>query len=195
MIVANLENLHELWAQLRYETEDQSHVPLGELYDTLGNRTFGLMLLGPALVAASPLSLIPGVPAVAAALILLIALQAMLGKRSPWVPGWALDLAIPQARLEVMDRKLHPWLVWSAKFTHPRLRKLVSPPMFQQVAAFCAMLAFSFYPLALVPLAVTGPALAIVFFALALAARDGGMVIAGGLVTATTIALVIYFWT
>ena len=69
MIVAGLENLHELWAQLRYETEDQSHVPLGELYDTLGDRTFGLMLLGPALVAASPLSLIPGVPWVAAALI------------------------------------------------------------------------------------------------------------------------------
>ena len=118
----------------------------------------------------------------------------MLGRSGSWVPAWAPDLAIPQARLEVMDRKLHPWLVWSAKSTHPRLKQLASPPMFQQVAACCAMLAFSFYPLALVPLAVTGPALAIVFLALALAVRDGGMVIAGGLVTVTTIALAIYFW-
>jgi hypothetical protein len=189
------ENLHELWAHLRYETEDQSHVPLGELYDTLGDRAFGLMLLGPALVAASPLSLIPGVPGVAAALILLIAVQAMLGRSSPWVPAWSLDLAIPQARLEVIDKKLRPWLVWFAKFTHPRLNKLVSPPMFQQVAGFCALLAFSFYPLALIPMAVTGPALAIAFFALALAVRDGGMVIAGVLVTAASIALAIYIWT
>jgi hypothetical protein len=170
-------------------------VPLGEFYDTLGDRTFGLMLLGPALVAASPLSLIPGVPSVAAVLILAIAVQAMLGRSSPWVPALTLDLAIPQARLKVMDKKLHPWLVWFAKFTHPRLHKLVSPPMLQQVAAFCAMLAFSFYPLALIPLAVTGPALAIAFFALAVAVRDGGMVIAGVLAIATSVALAIYIWT
>jgi hypothetical protein len=194
IIDATRENLNDVWDRIVYETGDQSHVSLGEFYETLGDRVYGLMLLLPALIAASPLGLIPGVPLLAALSIIVVAMQAVLGRPSPWAPSWLLDLSIPRKRMESADNKLRPWLARFAKFIWPRVSTLVSPPMSQNVAGFCALLAISFYPLSLIPFAVAGPAGAIALFALGLTARDGVSVIAGFLATATTIAVAIMLW-
>ena len=60
-------------------------VTVGDVVDTMGERSFAAVLLIPALIMVSPLSGIPGSPTVAGSLYALICVQMLLGRNSLWL--------------------------------------------------------------------------------------------------------------
>ncbi len=188
------QSLSSVWEQLLDGTEGDERTSLRDLFDALGTRGYGPLLLLPALIAASPLGAIPGMALITGALIFLIAGQALLGQSRPWLPGWLLGFSFDRERLASADEKLGPWLAWIERFITSRLTGLVSPPMVRVVAAVCMLLAISFFPLALLPFAVLAPSGAIVLLSVGLIARDGLLVLAGLGSTLLAGYLVAAFW-
>lgn len=171
-------NLTALLDQLADDTEG-GQTSLGDLLDALDSRSFGPMLLIPALIAVSPLGGIPGMSLVTGSMIVLLAGQLMLGASHPWLPTWLLDLSFSHRRLEQVVEKSKPWVRWLEKPIQSRWEFLAQRPASQIVAAICILLAASFYPLALLPFAVAVPGIAIVLFAVGLTAQDGLLILLG----------------
>jgi hypothetical protein len=98
-------------------------VTLGELTDALGERGFGFLLLALTLpnvllIPSVPvLPLIPGIPA------MLLCMQMVLGRRSPWLPGWAARLSVRKEHAEKCIR----FAGWMSSAARPRLPWLTGP--------------------------------------------------------------------
>lgn len=188
------QRLTDVWDQLLSGTDGEEKTTLGELFDALGTRSYGPLLLLPALIAASPLGAIPGMSVVTGALIFLIAGQALLGRTQPWLPRWLLGFSFSRDKLASADDTLRPWLKWVERFITNRLPALVSPPMVRVVAAVSMLLAVSFFPLALLPFAVFAPSSAILLLSVGLIARDGALILLGLGLTLLAGFLVLTLW-
>ena len=173
---------------------DGDKVTLGELLEAVHTRSFGPMLLVPALVAASPLGAVPGMSVVTGSVIVLVASQLLLGWNRPWLPQRLLDLEFDRSRLTSARKTMRPWLRWAERPVRARLTRLTEFPFSRAVAACCILLAMSFYPLAVVPFAVFMPATAVCFYALGLTARDGLLVLFALVLTVAVIVTAVVFW-
>jgi hypothetical protein len=169
-------------------------VTLGELLDAVESRSFGPLLLVPALVAASPIGAVPGMAIVTGSIIILLAVQLLAGRNHPWIPNRFRDFEFDRERLTSTRKKLGPWLKWAERPIQTRLTVLVEPPFEQAIAVICIGLALLFYPLALVPFGVFLPSTAIAFFALGLSARDGLLTLFALGFTAATVWATVVFW-
>lgn len=185
--------LSELIDRLVEDTSGEK-VSLGELLDALHTRSYGPLLLAPGLLAASPIGAIPGMSILTGSIILLISLQILVGRKRPWIPKRLLEFEFDRDRLTRTREKIGPWLEWAERPVQSRWTALVEPPFTQIIAACCAVLALSFYPLALVPAGVFMPAVTICFFALALSARDGVLTLFALVLTAMTGWAAYAFW-
>jgi hypothetical protein len=77
-------------------------------------------------------------------------------------------------------------------FLKPSFTQVTDFPATRIIAIVAIALALSMFPLALVPFAVAIPSSAIVLFALGLTARDGRLIIAGFILAALALALILY---
>jgi hypothetical protein len=187
------ENTTEFVDHLVDETSGK-RVSIGELLDTVSHRSYGPLLLLPALIAASPIGSIPGMSIATGTIIVLVAGQMLLGFNHPWVPGKLRDFEFDRDRLTHLRDKAKDWLRWLDRPLSKRWTQLTEPPWVQVVAVVCIALALTFFPLALVPFGVFVPSVAICVLALGLMARDG-FVVAGGLVAAVGIVIgAVWLW-
>ncbi|MFK7769058.1 MAG: exopolysaccharide biosynthesis protein [Mariniblastus sp.] len=175
-------------------TEGQDCVKIQELLESLNSRSHGPMLLFPAIIAISPIGMIPGMSIVTGTLILLIATQMMLFSRRPWIPKRLEEFQFSREKLQNGVAKSKPWVKWFEKAVHHRLDFLATGIVIYPVAIICVLLALSFYPLAFVPFGVFIPGFAVTMFALGLTARDGLLVAFGLVLTATVAATIWYTW-
>lgn len=166
-------------------------VSVGELLDGFGHRSFGPLILTPSILVASPLSVLPGFPTAAGAVIALIAVQMLLGRRSPWLPGSLRRRRIDRRRLRRAAARLQPIARRVDRLVRPRLEFLTTGPFARAIAAICVLIALTMPPLELVPMANSTTGAAISVFGLALAARDGllallalGLTVAGAAIAA-----------
>ncbi len=74
--------------------DKQDRVSLGDVIEAFGNRSYGPFLLLPALVDISPVGSIPGLPTVLACVILLTAVQMVLGRKHLWLPGFLRNRSV-----------------------------------------------------------------------------------------------------
>lgn len=169
-------------------------VTLGELLDTVQTRSYGPLLLVPAMVAASPIGAVPGMSVVTGTIIILVAVQLLGGRKYPWIPKRLRDFEFNRERLSATRKKLQPWLEWAERPIQTRMTRLVEPPVEQGIAVVCIALALLFYPLAVVPFGVFLPATAIMFFALSLSARDGLLTLFAVGLTGATLWAAVAFW-
>ncbi len=160
-------------------TDGQSQVAIGDLMDSLSSRSHGPMLLFPAVIAISPLGMIPGMSVVTGTLIILIAAQMMVFSSRPWIPQRLARFEFSRDKLKSGVEKTQRWVRWFEKVIRPRLEFLASGGMVYPIAIMSILLALSFYPLAVVPFGVFAPGLAITLFGLGLTARDGVLVLVG----------------
>ncbi len=185
--------LSEVVDKMVEETEGDEKVSLRQLMATLDSRSYGPMLLIPAVLAAIPLvGGIPGVSILTGALIVIVAIQAVFGQSKPWLPSRLLQFSFPRERLVRGNKKIRPWVKRSESVIHSRLTYLTDPPYFQVIAVCCVLMGILFLPLALLPMAVLIPAIAVGFFSLGLMARDGYLIVAGFVLTVTALGLVIW---
>lgn len=157
-------------------------VRVREVLELIGRRAYGPLLLIVGLIAISPATLIPGSTWALALLTLLIALQLMFHKRTPWMPKLALDIKLSEPQLEKFIKLARPTAGFLDRIVRPRLQFLADSPWVIAIAALCVLAALITFPLGLIPIAPLAPGLAIVMFGLGLTARDGVLLGLGGAV-------------
>lgn len=174
-----LESVSDLLDVLEQRDEADRKVSIGWMLDQLGDRTYGPALLLPALIEISPIGGIPGVPTFLAGLIILFAVQILIGQEHLWVPGFIERRTIRQKRLTEASHALRPLARRLDRWFHGRLETLTEKGWDRAVALVCILLALTVPPLELVPFASTIPMGAIALFGLSLLLRDGALVLAG----------------
>ncbi|MGY6549134.1 MAG: exopolysaccharide biosynthesis protein [Roseinatronobacter sp.] len=138
-----------------------------------------VFLLLPALILVTPISGIPGLSSLGGLVILLVALQILLGRRAIWLPGfilrrrlsvdrlrWALDkLARPAA---FIDRKARTRAAWAVQF-----------PLWHLALMLCMLCGMLMPALELIPFSATTLAMVVTILASALLVRDGVLLMLG----------------
>jgi hypothetical protein len=153
--------------------EGSRRVTVHDIIVEMGERSFGPLLLIPALIGLSPIGAIPGVPAITSAIIFLIAAQILLGLRHFWLPGFLAQRSVTPETLAKAVRRMRPIARFTDRFLAPRLSILTDGVFRYIIAAMCLLVAFVTPVIELVPLAGIIPNAALAAFALAITARDG----------------------
>lgn len=182
-------NLSELLDHFVDSTKSQETVKVDDLLNSLNSRSHGPMLLFPAILAISPIGMIPGMSVVTGTLIILIGTQMLFLSNRPWIPKFIANYSFSRDQLTSGVAKSKPWILWFEKAVYHRFEFMAEGIMIYPVAILSVLLALSFYPLALVPMGVFVPGFAIVLFALGLTARDG-LLIGVGFTLATATAVI-----
>ncbi|MEX2630480.1 MAG: exopolysaccharide biosynthesis protein [Tistlia sp.] len=186
------ESLHDLVQQLVDNTEGEK-VEFGELLEAVGMQAFGPLLLVPSLIAALPVvGAIPGISIVTGSVVALIAVQVLFGRRKPWLPRKLTGFSFKREPLVKGVEWAEPKLRVIDRFIRPRRTYLVHGPARYAIALAAIFNALLFYPAALLPFAVTAPALTVAVLAVGVTTTDGNWVIAGYLLTAASAGLIAY---
>lgn len=180
-------SLKELLDRLRDGTDGQKEVSVRDLLDTVGERSFGPVVLVAGLVTLAPLiGDIPGVPTLLALVVLLTLGQLLFQRNAIWIPS---KLARRSVERKKLDRGLD-WLEKPARFldrwTRPRLVFLVRGPGQYAMAVLCLLVAAAMPLMELIPFSANGGGLALSAFGLAIIARDGLLALFATVVTAGT---------
>lgn len=171
---------------------DGGDVSVKDMISAIGQRAFGPLLLVFALIALSPIGAIPGASAVLGAVIILIAVQVLFGRNSPWFPSRLTRISVDSGKVQESVNKIDPYLRKIDKFLRPRWRFMLAPPAPRIVALLCIVLAALMYPLALVPWGVLAPALAITVLSVGLTSHDGIVLAVGSAIAAGALGLSVY---
>jgi hypothetical protein len=167
-------DLSQLLDVIEDVAEQHSEVSFGQLYDAVGHRSFGPLLLIAGLVVVMPVvGDIPGVPTVMGAIVALIAVQLLARRKQFWLPRRMLDASLGARKV----RKGIGWLRKPAgsvdKFVRPRLTKFVRAPWTYVIASTALVIGLAQPFMELVPLSANGAGAALTAFGLALIAHDG----------------------
>jgi len=169
----SLDNLESLLEEIRDAAEAADrHVRVGDLLDRIGTRSFGALLLLPALIAFTPLGGIPGLPTAMAAVVIVVAGQLVVGLDHFWLPDVILRRSVKPGKLRRSADVLQRPARWADKLIRPRLTRLTREPFVHLAALLCILLALTVPPLEVVPFAGSVSWAAIGVFGLALIARD-----------------------
>lgn len=156
----------------------QEDVEVRDILSEIGDRTITPVILVIALLLVSPLSGIPGLPTISAAIIIILAIQGLMG-RQLWLPRWMLALQVGRSKLERAIGWLRKPAAWIDRNSHPRLQYLTRGPMRLLILAQCAVIPLGWPVLELLPGVTSLAAATVGLFAFGLFARDGYFVIAG----------------
>ena len=152
-------------------------VSVAQIMESVGRSSFAALLLVPSLVVVSPLSGIPGVPTVAAAVIILICLQYLSGARSLWLPGRIQRITVRRSLLCRALAGLRPLARAADRVVRPRMTFLFTRTTFTLIAIVSCCLAALMPPMEVLPLTSSITAFLIAVLALAALARDGTLAI------------------
>lgn len=172
-------NLQTLLDRLEQAKQGKPRIALQTILDLVGFRSFGTLLLVPALIVLSPLSGVPGLPSIMAILVVLIAGQLLIGRHHFWLPGWLLHREVPCTKYDSALRFLRPIARRMDRLIKPRLTVLTRGAAVPLVALLCIAVAATMFPLELVPFGNSTAGATLTVFGLALIARDGLLVVIG----------------
>jgi len=154
-------------------TPDRGRLSVADLMAVIGERSFGPLILVPSMLALSPVGALPGLPAVTSAIVVIFAVQMLLGQTHVWLPGWLKRRTIDGPKLEKGLTAFRPVARFLDHLLRPRLSFLTRGPFFYAIALMILAVALITPVLELVPLGGIPPNAALVAFALAITAKDG----------------------
>ncbi|GHA83535.1 exopolysaccharide biosynthesis protein [Modicisalibacter luteus] len=186
-------DLEQLIEHLDTSTRNSERVSLGMIVESIGDRSFGPLLLVAGLITLAPLiGDIPGVPTLMAILVLLVSVQLILGRRHFWLPQWLLRRSVEEKTFTRGIRWMRRPAYWIDKLLRPRLSMLVRGPGLYAVAVTCSLIAFAMPLMEVVPFSANGAGAALTLFGLALIGRDGLLALIGFLLLPGTAGFIIY---
>lgn len=154
-------------------------VTLRDVLDTLGRRSFGPMLLVPALVIVSPASAVPTVPTLLALVIGFIAVQMILGREHVWLPRALLDRRLNEERFRKVLSFLRPIVRRVDPYIQERMTALTRRPANLFALGLCCI-APLLMPLGeVIPFLTSFLAGSLALFAVAIMFRDGLIMLLG----------------
>lgn len=159
------------------ENFSDERVRVRDITESLGQRSFGFILLIFALPNSLPILGIPGVSTITGLPMLFVAAQMALGHQRVYLPRWIADSSLATTDFQALIRKVSPWLRRIEKLMKPRIVILTQSNAERWLGAFCVLLAFLL--VLPIPLGNLLPALGILFIALGLIESDGVCVLAG----------------
>src|SRR5262245_25540168 len=115
----NLEQLLDTLAEAPQDEED--HLTLGDIVEAVGARSFGPLLLVTGVLAASPLTGVPGMPTTLGVFVALIAVQLLLRRRHFWLPSWLVRRRVKRATYCKGLRFMRKPASFIDRFLRPRL--------------------------------------------------------------------------
>lgn len=148
----------------------------GELLGSLGDRTFGFVLLVLGIICVLPQP--PGGTTVFGIALTLIALQLLIGLGQPWVPGFVKRRSMARATFRIGIEKVAPTLRRIERICRPRVSWLTTG-LFERLAGFTIVV---FAIIIALPIPVIGnvlPGIAVAVIAIGLIERDGLALLAG----------------
>lgn len=161
-------------------------VSIGWVVARLGSRSFGAVILLMALPNVVPQ--IPGMSTIFGLLIMLPAMQLVLGLREMWLPNYLSRINLPTEKVATVVKLAIPWVQRFEKMIKPRITVVTYPPMENVVGALVLLLGFIlFLP---IPGANWLPAMACCLFALGMMERDGLFTLMGLVATIGSFVIV-----
>ena len=172
-----MSELQALTEQIEGLADRKTTVSVEAVWNTIGKRSFGAVLLVPSLVALTPVGGIPVLPSILALIVLLISAQLLFGRENLWLPGFLLRRSVSSGRLKKSLGYARPVARWVDKAIRPSLTALTGKTFISAIAIICVLLTLAVPPLEPFPFAGTPIWIAFALFGLALIARDGFLVI------------------
>lgn len=153
--------------------DDQQTLTFSDLLAGLGRRAFGMLLFVAALPAFIP---IPIGGALSGPLVVLIAMQLLVGVRRPWLPGFVARRGPKRQALARFERIVDPWLGRLEHLVRPRLTAVLDHRL---ATAFTGVLLLLLGVLLSLPIPLTNYLFGgiILVYALALLERDGALML------------------
>lgn len=174
--------------------DGQSSVSVEGILERIGNRSFAAAILVAGLILVSPVSGIPGVPTVGGTIIVLIAVQALIGRNHLWLPGFLMHRRIGADRMRQGLNFLSKPAAWVDRHSRNRWRVLTHRPMKWVTLVSIVAVAFTWPLLELLPFFTSAGAIAVSLFAIGLMVHDGIYVIAGYIFAALVAVVVLAIW-
>lgn len=170
---------------------ERRSVSVATVREELGERSFGPLILVPAAIEISPIGAIPGLPTLLAAIIVIVAAQALVGCRYVWLPDIIEHRRVNGRRLAAALARMRPFADRLDRFICPRQHWLTRWPFTRLIALLCILLVLVVPVLEIVPFASSLPMLGVLLFGIAIFTRDG-LVAAGGFLFSLPAVLGIY---
>lgn len=189
--VVRAHSLADILDQLEALAGQAGVVRVDDMVGAFGSRSYGPLLVVPALLELSPVGAVPGVPTALACVVVLFAAQMLFGRRHVWVPGFLTRRSLGAARLSRAVRMLRPWAERADRWFHGRLCALTGGVFVRVAAAGCIALACTVPPLELVPFASSAPMSAVAMFGLSVMARDGLLMLGAMALAGLAVALLV----
>ncbi|MBE7376689.1 exopolysaccharide biosynthesis protein [Pseudomonas lopnurensis] len=175
------QNLESLLQRLEQAGEPDQPVTIECMLQVTDERSFGALLLIPGLLVLSPLSGIPGLPSVIAVMVMLIAVQLLIGRERFWLPQWLLRRSASRSKYDKAIAFLQRLSGFVDRLLRRRLTFLTSGLATRLNALLCMLIAATMPPLELIPFgnSIAGAALSVL--GLGMMARDGAMIVVAAL--------------
>lgn len=173
-MTAEIRSLKQLLDRIGDIDADHDPVPMQAILHSVGRRSFGPIILLTGLIILAPLvGDIPGVPTLMGIIILLTAIQLLVGRETVWLPGFILNRSVSRERLNrVLD-----WLKKPSRFLdkvfYARLEKITGREGTVIIGIACVIIALILPLLEFIPFSANLAGIALTMFGLALIARDG----------------------
>ena len=188
---ARITDIEGLLTRIDAASKGKRRVSLEDLYEEVGSRSFGPLMLLAGIVTLAPLvGDIPGVPTTIGLLVILVSSQMVIGRTSFWLPGFLLHRSVSSAKL----RKALSWLQRPARFVdrlvRPRLAALAGGAATRVIACLCLLVGMAMPVMDFVPFTANIAGLALTAFGLSLIAHDGLLAIGALVFTLLAVGLV-----
>ncbi|WP_454285986.1 exopolysaccharide biosynthesis protein [Rhizobium arsenicireducens] len=165
--------------------ESRERVSIGDIFEAMGDRAFGALMLIFALPNTMPTP--PGTSALTGAPLVFLSAQLMLGQ-TPWLPRIIADRSMARSDFASIVSRISPWLARGERMLRPRLDIFIYPPAEYLIGLLCLILSVI---LALpIPLGNILPAIAICLFSFGILERDGLCVLLGTAMFAVSVTVV-----
>lgn len=176
------------------ELADQGDGEVGGAVEALGSRSYGPLLLIPALIDISPVGGIPGLPTILALVIAICAVQMVIGRKHVWLPGFLARRTVSAHRVRKVADKSRGVARFLDRWFHDRLPALTKGPFVRATGVIVVLLCCTVPPLEILPFATTAPMAAIAAFGLAMMVRDGALMLAAFALSGVAVAVGTGLW-
>ncbi len=171
------------------ERAGDGKVKLGQTLEALGQRAYGPFFILFPLIDISPVGGIPGLPTAMAVVMVLLAVQLILGRDHLWLPGFLAKRGLKGSKLVKVADKTRGIAERMDRWFHGRLPALTKGLMVKVAGVAVILLCLTVPPLELLPFASTAPMAAIMAFGIALLVRDGALMIVALLLSVGAVVL------
>ncbi|MGV0912031.1 exopolysaccharide biosynthesis protein [Martelella sp. FOR1707] len=148
-------------------------VSVDDMLSTFGSASFVPLLILPSLLVMSPLGGVPGLSSLFGIMIVLIAVQGLIGRNSIWLPGFIRHRSIARDKATKAMKKILPVTRFIDRHSHRRLAFLFRSPLDRILPLACVLAGALMPVLELVPFASAFLGLAVTLIAYSMLSRDG----------------------